>query len=205
MLRRTKTLNGPVEGYPGSDARITVYKGIPYAADTSGKNRWRAPQPVENWEGVRRCYEFGPITMQAIPGKDPNAFYSKEWHVDPEVPMGEDGLRLNIWTPAKSTDEKLPVFVWFFGGAYKEGYAHEMEFDGERIAHRGVIFVTVAYRVNVFGFLCHPELTAEDPEHPANFGLLDQRAGLEWVRNNIAFFGGDPDNVTIGGQSAGLT
>ncbi len=203
MLRCTKTQNGLVQGYPGSDARITVYKGIPYAADTSGKNRWRAPQPVENWDGVRLCYEFGPITMQAIPGKDPNAFYSKEWHVDPEVPMGEDGLRLNIWTPAKSADEKLPVFVWFFGGAYKEGYAHEMEFDGERIAHRGVIFVTVAYRVNVFGFLCHPELTAEDPEHPANFGLLDQRAGLEWVKNNIAYFGGDPGNVTIGGQSAG--
>ncbi len=203
LLRSTVTENGAVQGYPGSDARITVYKGIPYAAPTSGENRWRAPQPVENWEGVRKCYEFGPITMQKIPGEDPNAFYSKEWHVDPEVPMGEDSLRVNIWTPAKSVGEKLPVMIWIFGGAFKEGYAHEMEFDGERIASRGVILVSVAYRVNAFGFLAHPEITAEDPENPTNFGLLDQLAGFKWVKRNIANFGGDPDNITIFGQSAG--
>jgi len=203
MLRLTKTENGLVRGFPGTDARITVFKGIPYAAETSGENRWRAPQPAKDWEGVRDCYEFGPITMQKIPGEDPNAFYSKEWHVDPEVPMGEDSLRVNIWTPAKSTDEKLPVMVWIFGGAFKEGYAHEMEFDGERIASRGVILVSVAYRVNVFGFMCHPEITAEAPDAPANFGLLDQLAGIKWVKRNIANFGGDPDNITIFGQSAG--
>ena len=203
MLRETVTEQGRVRGVVGTDARITVYKGIPYAADTSGDNRWRAPQPGPKWEGVRDCSEFGPITVQAVPGKDPNAFYSKEWHVDPEVPMGEDGLRLNIWTPAKSADEKLPVFVWFFGGAFKEGYAHEMEFDGERLASRGIIYVSVAYRVNIFGFLCHPDLVKEAPEAPANFGMLDQRAGLEWVIRNIANFGGDPGNITIGGQSAG--
>ena len=166
MLRTTKTENGLVRGLMGTNARITVFKGIPYAAPPVGENRWRAPQPAEKWEGIRKCYEFGPITMQKIPGEDPNAFYSKEWHVDPEVPMGEDSLRLNIWTPARSADEKLPVMMWIFGGAFKEGYAHEMEFDGERIASRGVILVSVAYRVNVFGFLCHPDITAEAPEAP---------------------------------------
>ena len=160
MLRQTVTENGAVRGFPGTDARITVYKGIPFAAPPVGENRWKAPQPAENWEGVRECYEFGPITMQAVPGINPDAFYAKEWHVDPEVPMSEDGLYLNVWTPAKRTDEKLPVMVWFFGGGFREGYAWEMEFDGERIAHRGVILVSVAYRVNVFCFLAHPELTA---------------------------------------------
>lgn len=203
MLRIANTESGMVRGCPGTDARITVFKGIPYAASTEGENRWRPPQPAEKWEGIRECLEFGPITMQKIPGEDPNAFYSKEWHVDPEIPMGEDSLRLNIWTPAKSAEERLPVMMWIFGGAFKEGYAHEMEFDGERIASRGVILVSVAYRLNVFGFLCHPDLTAENPDAPANFGLLDQRYAMDWIRRNIANFGGDPENITIFGQSAG--
>ena len=109
MLRMTKTESGLVRGLVGNDARITVYKGIPFAADTSGENRWRAPQPVTPWEGVRDCYEFAPVTMQKTPGEDPEAFYSKEWHVDPEVPMSEDSLALNIWTPAKSTEDRLPL------------------------------------------------------------------------------------------------
>ena len=203
MLRETFTENGRVRGVVATDARITVYKGIPFAADTGGKNRWRPPQPAENWEGVRDCSEFGPIPMQRIPGQDPNAFYSKEWHVDPEVPMGEDCLRANIWTPAKFADEKLPVMVWIFGGGLQEGYPHEMEFDGERIASRGVILVSIGYRVNVFGLLCHPEITAENPEAPANLAFQDQAAGIAWVKRNIAYFGGDPDNITIFGQSAG--
>ncbi|MDD6678057.1 MAG: carboxylesterase family protein [Firmicutes bacterium] len=203
MLRTTKTEGGLVKGFPGTDARITVYKGIPYAADTAGENRWRPPQPAEKWEGVRECYEFGPISMQKTPGKDPDAFYSKEWHVDSRIPMSEDGLRVNIWTPAKTTDEKLPVMVWIFGGGLQEGYAHEMEFDGERMASRGVVLVTIGYRVNVFGLLCHPEITAENPEAPANLAFQDQKAGLEWVKRNIANFGGDPENITIFGQSAG--
>ena len=203
MLRITKTENGVVKGFPGTDARITVFKGIPFAADTAGENRWRPPQPAADWEGVRECYDFGPITMQKVPGRDPNAFYSKEWHVDPEVAMSEDGLRVNIWTPAKTGKEKLPVMVWIFGGGLQEGYAHEMEFDGERIASRGVILVSVGYRVNVFGLLCHPEITAENPEAPANFAFQDQKAGIEWVKRNIANFGGDPENITIFGQSAG--
>ena len=203
MLRTTKTENGLVRGVVGTDARITVYKGIPFAADTSGKNRWRPPQPAENWEGVRDCSEFGPIPMQRKPGLNPEGFYSKEWHVDPDVPMGEDCLRVNIWTPAKSTDDKLPVMVWIFGGGLQEGYPHEMEFDGERIASRGVILCSIGYRVNVFGLLAHPEVTAENPEAPANFCYQDQAAGIAWVKRNIANFGGDPDNITVFGQSAG--
>ncbi len=203
MLRETITENGRVRGLTGTDARITVYKGIPYAAPPVGENRWRAPQPCENWEGVRECFEFGPINMQRTPGKNPDAFYSKEWHVDPEVPMSEDSLYLNIWTPAKSTDENLPVMVWIFGGGFQEGYSWEMEFDGERIASRGVILVSIGYRLNVFGFLSHPELTAQDPENPTNFGLLDQLAAIQWVGRNIRNFGGDPKNITIFGQSAG--
>lgn len=202
-LRETKTENGRVRGFAGTDARITVYKGIPFADDTSGKNRWRPPQPAKDWEGVRDCYEFGPISMQRKPGVDPNAFYAKEWHVDPEVPMSEDCLTLNIWTPAHSADEKLPVMVWIFGGGLQEGYPYEMEFDGERIASRGVILVSIGYRLNVFGLLAHPEITAENPEAPANFAFQDQTFALQWIQRNIANFGGDPGNVTIFGQSAG--
>ncbi len=203
MLRMTKTESGLVRGVAGNNARITVYKGIPFAADTSGENRWRAPQPVEPWEGIRDCYVFPPITMQKTPGEDRDAFYSKEWHVDPEIPMSEDSLALNIWTPANSTEDKLPVYVWIFGGGLTEGYSHEMEFDGEHIASRGIIVVSVAYRLNVFGFLAHPDLTRDQPDAPGNFGFLDVKAALEWVHRNIANFGGDPGNVTIGGQSAG--
>ena len=205
MLRTTQTESGCVRGVVGTDARITVYKGIPFAADTSGNNRWRPPQPAPKWEGIRLCDDFGPIPVQKTPGEDPDAFYSKEWHVDPQIPMGEDCLRANIWTPAKTTQDRLPVMVWIFGGGFREGYAHEMEFDGERIASRGVILVSLEYRLNCFGFLCHPEITAENPDAPGNFGLLDQRFGLEWVKRNIANFGGDPENITLFGQSAGAS
>ncbi len=203
MLRATKTENGLVKGLTGTNARITVYKGIPYAAPPVQENRWRAPQPVRNWKGVRECYEFGPICYQRTPGRDPNAFYSKEWHVDPQVPNSEDGLYLNIWTPAVTGEEKLPVMVWIHGGGMQEGYSYEMEFDGEEFAARGVVLVTVGYRLNLFGFVAHPEITDENPEAPANFALLDQAAALRWVQRNIANFGGDPGNVTIFGQSGG--
>ncbi|MGN1106213.1 MAG: carboxylesterase/lipase family protein, partial [Huintestinicola sp.] len=129
--------------------------------------------------------------------------YCREWHVDPEIPMSEDCLYLNVWTNAKSTDEKLPVLVWFFGGGFQWGYTSEMEFDGERLARQGIVVVTVNYRLGAFGFLAHPELTAAQPDAPCNFGSLDQQAGLRWVKRNIAAFGGDPDNITIAGQSAG--
>jgi len=204
MLRIAKTENGMVRGIPAADPRITAFKGIPFAAPPIGELRWKAPQPAANWEGVRDCFTFAPIAMQAAPGADPNAFYSKEWHVDPEQPMSEDCLYLNVWTPAKTGDEKLPVMFWIFGGGYQSGYPSEMEFDGERFARRGVVFVSVNYRVNIFGFLAHPDITAENPDGiPGNFGLQDQIAGMKWVKRNISAFGGDPENITIFGQSAG--
>ena len=203
MLRKVLTENGWVEGIPAADPRVTAFKGIPFAAPAVGKNRWRAPQPAEKWTGVRDCSRFGPIAMQEIPGENPDDIYTREWHVDSNVPMSEDCLQLNIWTNAKSPQDKLPVMVWLYGGGLMVGYPSEMEMDGERIARRGVILVSVNYRVNVFGFLAHPEITAEAPDQPANFGHLDQKAGIEWVKRNIAAFGGDPENITIFGQSAG--
>lgn len=202
MIRTAKTENGMVRGIEAADPRITAFKGIPFAAPPVGKNRWRAPQPCENWEGVKECYRFAPISVQDTPGLGTD-IYCREWHVDPEIAMGEDCLYLNVWTGAKSPEEKLPVVIWFFGGGFQWGYPAEMEFDGERVARRGVVVVTVNYRLNVFGFLAHPELTAEAPDAPTNFGLLDQQAGIKWVIRNIAAFGGDPEKITIAGQSAG--
>ncbi len=204
MLRTAMTETGLVSGVPAADPRITVFKGIPYAAPPIGELRWRAPQPAIPWKGIRKCCEFGPIAMQDTPGLDPNDIYTKEWHVDSSIAMDEDCLHLNIWTPAKTRKEKLPVMVWIFGGGLQVGYPSEMEFDGERLARRGIVMVSVNYRLNVFGFLAHPELTAENPDTPcANWGTLDQKAGIDWVGRNIANFGGDPDNITIFGQSAG--
>ncbi len=203
MIRKATVEGGRIIGIPAADPRITAFKGIPFAAPPVGENRWRAPQPVVPWEGELDCSRFKPISMQHVPGLDTNNIYSREWNVDPSIPMSEDCLYLNVWTPAKTAEEKLPVFVWFFGGGLREGNTAEMEFDGERIARRGVVVVTVNYRLNVFGFLAHPELTASQPDAPSNFGHLDQRAGILWARRNIAAFGGDPDNITIGGQSAG--
>jgi len=204
MLRITKTENGMVRGLPAADPRITVFKGIPFAAPPVGELRWRAPQPARDWQGVRSCLEFMPIAMQCIPGEDPKGFYAKEWHVEPELAMDEDCLYLNIWTNAKTVAEKMPVMVWIFGGGLVEGYPYEMEFDGERIARRGVILVSINYRLNVFGFLTHPEIVEKSPDgFTANWGYLDQKAGIDWVRRNIANFGGDPNNITIFGQSAG--
>ncbi|MBR3334141.1 MAG: carboxylesterase family protein [Clostridia bacterium] len=202
MLRQVKTENGWVRGIEAADPRITAFKGIPFAAPPTGRNRWRAPQPCENWAGVRDCSRFAPISMQWIPGLGDD-IYCREWHVDPEIPMGEDCLYLNVWTNAKKAGEKLPVLVWFFGGGLQCGYPAEMEFDGERIARRGIVVVTVNYRVGALGFLTHPQISREQPEAPANFGNLDQQAGLKWVQRNIAAFGGDPEKVTIAGQSAG--
>ena len=203
MIRKVKTENGWVRGLPAADPRITAYKGIPFAAPPVGENRWRAPQPCADWEGERFCAEFAPIPMQANCAGDPKKdIYAREWHVDPELAMSEDCLYLNIWAPADGR-KNLPVYVWYYGGGLQVGNTWEMEFDGERIARRGIVVVTVAYRLNCFGFLCHPEITKEAPEAPANFGFLDQQFATRWVKRNIASFGGDPENITIGGQSAG--
>ncbi len=202
MLRTTKVKNGEIKGLQGTDPRITVYRGVPYAQPPVGENRFRAPRPAKDWDGVFKAYENAPISFQDQPGVGDD-ITSREWFVDPEVPMSEDSLYLNIYTPAKEDTEKLPVLVWIHGGGYQWGYAHEMEFDGEQLAARGIVVVSVAYRLAVFGFLAHPEITSDSPDAPANFGLLDQRMALNWVHENIAAFGGDPDNVTIAGQSAG--
>lgn len=202
MIRKVKTENGWVRGIEAADPRITAFKGIPFAAPPVGKNRWRAPQPCGDWSGVREAFRFAPISVQDRPAMGDD-IYCREWHVDPDIDMGEDCLYLNIWTGAKSENEKLPVLVWYYGGALQWGYPAEMEFDGERLARRGVVVVTVNYRINVFGFLSHPQITKEQPDAPANFGSLDQQAGLKWVVRNIAAFGGDPENITIAGQSAG--
>ncbi len=202
MLRETTVKNGKVRGLAGTDPRITVYKGIPFAAKPIGENRWRAPQPCPDWDGVLDAYNFGPISYQDRPGMGTD-IYCREWHVDPSVTLSEDCLYLNIWTPAKKEGEKLPVLVWYFGGGFQWGYTSEMEFNGEQLAKRGIVVVSVAYRLNCFGFLAHKDITAEAPDAPANFGLMDQCAGLNWVHDNIAVFGGDPDQITIAGQSAG--
>ncbi len=203
MIRIAKTEGGLVRGTYAADMAISVFKGIPFAAPATGKNRWRVPQPVEPWEGVRDCLEFGPANMTDYDTAY-GPFYEKEWNWDMAYPMSEDCLQLNIWTPAKSPDEKLPVMVWIFGGGLIGGNPAEMEFDGERLARRGIVLVSVNYRTNVFGLFAHPEITAENGgKHCTNFALFDQKAGIDWVARNIANFGGDPDNVTIFGQSAG--
>ena len=203
FIRQVKTENGWVRGIQAADPRITAYKGIPFAAPPVGENRWRAPQPCPDWDGVKDCFDFKPIAMQDVPPLDEKNVYTREWSVDPDLEMSEDCLYLNVWAPAHVHEDKLPVYVWYFGGGLQVGHPSEMEFDGERIARRGIVVVTVNYRLNAFGFLCHPEITAEAPDAPANFGHLDQQAGTRWVKRNIAAFGGDPENITIGGQSAG--
>lgn len=203
MLRVVEVENGTVQGLPAADPRITSFKGIPFAAPPVGENRWRAPQPANDWDGVLKAYEYSPIPLQVRQELDDNNIYTREWAVEPDIAMNEDCLYLNVWTPAKSAGEKLPVFVWYFGGGLQVGHPSEMEFDGERIARRGIVVVTINYRLNAFGFLSHPEITAEAPDAPANFGHLDQQAATRWVKRNIAAFGGNPDNITIGGQSAG--
>lgn len=202
MLKIVRTENGLVRGLPGNNTRITAFKGIPFAQPPVGENRWRAPLPCTDWEGIYDAYRFAPISVQDQPGVGTD-IYCREWHVDPDIEISEDCLYLNVWTNAKSADEKLPVLVWFFGGGFQWGYTAEMEFNGENLAKRGIVVVTVNYRLGAIGFLSHPDLFEESPEAPANFGLLDQQAGLKWVRRNIAAFGGDPDNITIAGQSAG--
>ena len=202
MIRIAKTENGMVRGLPAADPRVTAFKGIPFASPPVGENRWRAPQPCADWDGVHEAYAFAPISVQDTPGLGTD-IYCREWHVDPEIPMSEDCLYLNVWTNAKGTEDHLPVLVWFFGGALQWGYTAEMEMDGERLARRGVVVVTVNYRLASLGFMAHPEITRNQPDAPANFGNLDQQAGLRWVVRNISAFGGDPTNITIAGQSAG--
>lgn len=189
------TVNGKVAG--AFDAKTGVYsgKGIPFAAPPVGDLRWRAPQPVLPWSGIREAMQFGPRAMQLPVFGDMN-FRSNG--------MSEDCLYLNVWTPDPSTSARLPVLVYFYGGGFIAGDGSEPRYDGAQMAQRGIVTVTVNYRLNVFGFLAHPELSAASPYHGSgNYGYLDQQAALCWVRDNIAAFGGDLNRVTIAGESAG--
>ncbi|MBQ6679613.1 MAG: carboxylesterase family protein [Lachnospiraceae bacterium] len=196
---------GLLRGMFGSDPRVKVFRGVPYAKPPVGDLRWHSPVEAEPWEGIRNCYEYGQISIQSVPGGDPNEFWTRELHpCGPEFKMGEDCLYLNIYTPAKTGEEKLPVFCYIHGGGYQGGYAFEQEFDWEHLAARGVVVVGITYRLGLFGFLAHPELSAEAPDAPkGNYGVEDQCFALKWVQKNIAAFGGDPEKVTIAGQSAG--
>jgi para-nitrobenzyl esterase len=173
---------------------LNVFRGIPYAAPPIGEFRWREPQPLARWAGVRRAADFGPRCMQLPSNRE--AFRSGQ--------MSEDCLHLNIWAPARAGHEKLPVLVYFHGGGFDAGDGSEGRYDGANLAARGIVMVTVNYRLGVFGFLSMPESARESPHGGGgNYGLLDQVAALRWVRENIAAFGGDPEQVTIGGESAG--
>ena len=191
---RVKTANGTVEGLvEASDVR--AFKGIPFAAPPVGDLRWREPQPTQNWNDVRPAKQFGPRAMQRAIFGDMN-FRSNG--------MSEDCLYLNVWTPAKSGNEKLPVLVYFYGGGFVAGDGSEPRYDGESMAKKGIVAITVNYRLGLFGFMAHPELTQESPHKASgNYGYLDQSAALRWVQQNIAAFGGDPKRVTIAGESAG--
>ncbi|WP_394351760.1 carboxylesterase/lipase family protein [Pontibacter pamirensis] len=191
---QAKTVNGIVEGTT-EQSGIRAFKGVPFAAPPVGDLRWREPQPVQNWQGVRQAKQFGPRAMQ-LPVFGDMGFRSDG--------MSEDALYLNVWTPAKSENERLPVLVYFYGGGFVAGDGSEARYDGESMAQKGIVAVTVNYRLGAFGFFAHPELTKESPHNSSgNYGYMDQNAALRWVQQNIAAFGGDPSKVTIAGESAG--
>ena len=167
---------------------LAVYRGVPFAAPPVGDLRWRAPQTAANWRGVRPADKFAPQCVQSIP----------------EITTSEDCLYLNVWTPAKTASDRVPVLVWIYGGGFSVGGTAVPTYSGEKLAQKGVVLVSIAYRLGALGFLAHPELSAESPQHVSgNYGLLDMIAGLQWIKKNIAAFGGDPDKVTIFGESAG--
>jgi para-nitrobenzyl esterase len=192
---RVKLANGTLEGASDKTSAVRSFKGIPFAEPPVGDLRWKPPQPVKNWQGARKADKFGPRCMQRTIFGDMN-FRANG--------MSEDCLYLNVWTPAKSGRERLPVLVYFFGGGFMAGDGSEPRYDGESMARKGIVALTVNYRLGVFGFMAHPELTKESPNRASgNYALFDQRAALQWVQQNIAAFGGDPKRVTIAGESAG--
>ena len=192
---------GAILGTTGSDGAVTHYLGVPFAAAPIAGLRWRPPQPLAPWQGVLETVHAAPACPQPLP--PPGSFYQKEFFLTSER-QSEDCLYLNLWTPARAADEKLPVMVWFYGGGFVQGSGSLPSFDGEALAHRGVVVVTINYRLGPLGFLALPALDQESPDHVSgNYGLLDMIAALRWVQNNVGGFGGDPGNVTIFGQSAG--
>ena len=199
QLTSVKTETGTVSGSPVARG-VVAYLGIPYAAPPVGDLRWRAPQPAKPWTGVRRADRFGTSCMQNQPGS--RLPWTEEFMAQGAV--GEDCLFLNVWTAATSSNARLPVMFWIYGGAFNEGSSSVAVYDGSALARKGVIVVTINYRLGPLGFLAHPELSKESEHHVSgNYGILDQIAALQWVHENIAAFGGDPNVVTIFGQSAG--
>lgn len=189
---------GQLSGASGHSSDVRVYKGIPFAAPPVGDLRWKPPQPPAAWPGVRQATQFGNSCAQTF--MPTNSIYGG---VAPP-PVSEDCLYLNIWTPAQSADNRLPVMVWIHGGGFAHSTGAAFGYDGENLARKGIVIVTINYRLGIFGFLALPELTAESPHQASgNYAFLDQIAALEWVHRNIAAFGGDPTHVTIFGQSAG--
>lgn len=201
ISRVIRTTEGPIEGVPAGNPNFTVFKGVPFARPPVGDLRWRAAQPPEKRSAPLACDRFAPAAWQRE--QEAGGFYQKEfWNV--AIPMSEDCLYLNIWTPDTTATRKLPILFWIHGGGYEVGYSYEMEFDGEAICHRDCILVSVAYRLGVLGFLAHPGLSRRDPDGVSgNYGLTDCVQALRWVRENASAFGGDPDRVMIFGQSAG--
>lgn len=190
---------GLLSGVTGAND-VTSYKGIPYAAPPVGNLRWRAPQPPAKWSGVRNASEFGASCMQDIGTRF--GPFTDEFMTQGDV--SEDCLFLNVWTPSKSPKERLPVMLWIHGGGFGGGSGNIPIYDGQHLAKKGVVVVTINYRVGPLGFLAYPELTAESANHSSgNYGILDQIAALQWVQRNIGVFGGDATRVTIFGQSAG--
>ncbi|HTE31445.1 MAG TPA: carboxylesterase family protein [Chryseolinea sp.] len=192
---QTKVDNGIVEGLYDTRTGLSEYFGVPFAKPPVKDLRWKAPQPLENWKGVLSTKAFGPRPVQGVVFGDMNSR---------SAGLSEDCLYLNVWTPAKRNVTGLPVLVYFYGGGFVAGDGSEPRYDGARMAQKGIVVVTVNYRLNIFGFFAHPDLSKESPYHASgNYGLLDQYASLLWVQKNIAAFGGDPKRVTIAGESAG--
>lgn len=192
---QVRVATGVVEGITGKTPGVRVFLGIPYAAPPVGDLRWKPPQPAPNWSGVRKADQFGARCMQG------NVFGDMVFR---DAGLSEDCLNLNVWTPAKSARDRLPVMVWIYGGGFQAGATSEPRQDGDALAGKGVIVVSMNYRLGIFGFYSHPELTSESEHHASgNYGLMDQAAALLWVHDNIAAFGGDPGKVTIFGESAG--
>jgi para-nitrobenzyl esterase len=187
---------GVIEGTKAAGSNVRVFKGVPFAAAPVGERRWKAPEPVEPWDGVRKADRWGTHCMQG------NMFGGPL--VTRDESMAEDCLYLNVWTPAENADASLPVLVVFHGGGFAAGSGSEPRTDGEWMAQQGIVVVEPNYRLSIFGFLAHPELTIEsEGKGSGNYGMLDQVAALQWVQDNIAAFGGNPDDVTINGESAG--
>ena len=195
MSPRVKTANGIIEGIQDTTTGLKEFLGIPFAKPPVGNLRWKAPQPTENWKGVLMTKKFGPRPMQ------PYIFHDMRFRSDS---MSENCLYLNVWTPAKKGTKNLPVLLYFYGGGFVAGSSDEPRYDGASLAQKGIVVVTANYRLNIFGFFADSELSAESPHKVSgNYGLLDQNAALKWVHKNIAAFGGNPNKITIGGESAG--